>query len=48
MSDSASILEQVQHLSNDDIRSRIKMLDNNIKQYKLEGNKINHDLKRVE
>ena len=48
MSDTPGVLEQVQHLTNDEIRGRIKMFDNNIKQYKLETNKLNHDLKRVE
>ena len=42
MSDSAAILEQVQGLTNEEIRNRIKMFDNNIRQYKLELNRINH------
>ena len=48
MSDPNSIIEQVQHLTADEIRGRIKMFENNIKQYKLETNKLNHDMKRVD
>jgi len=35
-------------LSNDEIRNRIKMYENNMKQYKLETNKLNHDMKKVD
>ena len=48
MSDSAAILEQVQGLTNEEIRNRIKMFDNNIRQYKLELNRINHETKKVD
>ena len=42
MADQAVILEQVQALTNDQIRERIKMYENNMRQYKLETNRINH------
>ena len=42
MTDQAVILEQVQGLTNDQIRERIKMYENNMRQYKLETNRINH------
>jgi 26S proteasome regulatory subunit T5 len=48
MSDIANITEQIGHLTNDEIQNRIKMFENNMKQYKLEGNKVNHDLKKVD
>lgn len=35
MTDPGSVAEQARHLSNDEIRNRIKMYENNIKQYKL-------------
>lgn len=47
MSDNA-VLEQVAGLTNEEIRNRIKMFEGNMKQYKLEGNKITHDLKKVD
>lgn len=42
------ILEQVQHLTNEEIRGRVKMFENNMKQYKLELSKINHESKKVD
>lgn len=48
MSNSDALLEQVQGLTNDEIRNRIKMFENNMRQYKLELNKISHDTKRVD
>ena len=48
MSELDLITKQVEHLTNDEIRNRIKMFENNLKQYKLENNKINHDMKKVE
>lgn len=48
MSDPASIIEQASHLSNEEIRNRIKMYESNMKQYKLETNKLNHDTKKVD
>ena len=36
------------HLTNEEIRNRIKMFENNLKQYRLENNKINHDMKKVD
>ena len=47
MSDTDLIIQQVEHLTNEEIRNRIKMFENNLKQYKLENNKINHDMKKV-
>ena len=47
MSDTDLIIQQVEHLTNEEIRNRIKMFENNPKQYKLENNKINHDMKKV-
>ena len=47
MSDTDLIIQQVVHLTNEEIRNRIKMFENNLKQYKLENNKINHDMKKV-
>ena len=47
MSDTDLITQQVEHLTNEEIRNRIKMFENNLKQYKLENNKINHDMKKV-
>ena len=48
MSETDLITQQVEHLTNEEIRNRIKMFENNLKQYKLENNKINHDMKKVE
>jgi len=48
MTEPGSIIEQVQHLTNEEIKGRIKMFENNIKQYKLELSKINHDSKKVD
>ena len=42
MTDTAAILEQVQGLTNEEVRNRIKMFENNMRQYKLELNRINH------
>ena len=47
MSETDLITQQVEHLTNEEIRNRIKMFENNLKQYKLENNKINHDMKKV-
>ena len=47
MSEQDLITQQVEHLTNEEIRNRIKMFENNLKQYKLENNKINHDMKKV-
>lgn len=48
MTDTSSILDAVKNLTNDEIRNRIKMFENNLKQYKLQGNKIAHDTKKVD
>jgi 26S proteasome regulatory subunit T5 len=48
MTDSAGVLDQVRHLTNEEIRNRIKMFEGNMKQYKLETNKITHDMKKVD
>jgi hypothetical protein len=45
--DIANIAESLSHLTNEEIKNRIRMFDNNCKQYKLEMNKINHDMKKV-
>lgn len=42
MTDTAAILDQVQGLTNEEVRNRIKMFENNMRQYKLELNRINH------
>jgi hypothetical protein len=42
MADTAAILEQVQGLTNEEVRNRIKMFENNVRQYKLELNRITH------
>lgn len=50
MIDSNTFLEIQQslaNLTNDEIKNRIKMLDNNMKQFKLEASKIKHDLTKV-
>jgi len=41
------IAAELANLSNEEINNRIRMFDNNIKQYKLEMNKINSDMKKV-
>jgi len=41
------IAAELANLSNEEIKNRIRMFDNNIKQYKLEMNKINADMKKV-
>lgn len=43
----SAVEESLKGLTNDEIRNRIRMLDNNIKQYKHEGNKIAHDMKKA-
>ena len=48
MTDQGVILEQVQGLTNDQVRERIKMYENNMRQYKLETNRINHQTKKVD
>ena len=48
MTDTGVILEQAQGLSNDQLRERIKMYENNVRQYKLELNRINHETKKVD
>lgn len=42
------IAAELANLSNEEIKNRIRMFDNNIKQYKLEMNKINSDMKKVQ
>ena len=39
--------DSFKNLSIDEIKNRIKMLDNNMKQFKLEHSKIKHDLTKV-
>ena len=41
------IAAELANLSNEEIKNRIRMFDNNIKQYKLEMNKIVSDMKKV-
>ena len=41
------VAAELANLSNEEIKNRIRMFDNNIKQYKLEMNKINSDMKKV-
>lgn len=48
MAETGAVLEQVQGLTNEEIRNRIKMFENNMRQYKLELNKIAHDTRRVD
>ena len=48
MTDSQVMLEQVQGLTNDQVRERIKMYENNMRQYKLELNRISHESKKVD
>ena len=43
----AYIEKTLEGLTNDELRNRIRMLDNNMKQYKHEANRINHDIKKV-
>lgn len=43
----AEASESVKNLTNDEIKNRIKMLENNMKQFKLENGKIKHDLQKV-
>jgi hypothetical protein len=40
------IAAELANLSNEEIKNRIRIFDNNIKQYKLEMNKINADMKK--
>jgi 26S proteasome regulatory subunit T5 len=47
MADSA-ILDEVQGLTNDQIKERCKMYENNMRQYKLELNRITHESKKVD
>lgn len=42
------ILDQVKDLTNEEIRNRIKMFENNMRQYKLEGNRIAHDARKLD
>lgn len=39
--------EALKDLTDDDIRNRIKMLENNMRQFKLENNKLKQDATRV-
>ena len=48
MTDTGDILSEVKDLTNDEIRNRIKMFENNMRQYKLEMNRINHDNRKVD
>jgi len=41
------IAAELANLTNEEIKNRIRMFDNNIKQYKHEMNKINSDMKKV-
>lgn len=41
------IAAELANLTNEEIKNRIRIFDNNIKQYKLEMNKINSDMKKV-
>lgn len=41
------IANELKGLTNEEIKNRIRIFDNNIKQYKLEMNKINSDMKKV-
>lgn len=43
-----TIAEQLKDLTNEQIRNRIRMFESNMKQYKLETNKIAHDMKKAE
>lgn len=41
------ISESVKHLTDDELKNRIRMLDNNMRQFRLEANKIKQDMQRV-
>lgn len=42
-----TVRQMLQDLTDDDIRNRIKMLENNMRQFKLENNKLKQDAVRV-
>lgn len=39
--------QSVKHLNDDELKGRIRMLDNNMRQFRLEANKIKQDMARV-
>lgn len=41
------ISESIKHLTDEEIRNRIKMMDNNLRQFRLQGSKIKQDLSKV-
>lgn len=43
----AEISQSIKHLTDEEIKNRIRMIDNNIRQFRLESNKIKQDMARV-
>lgn len=43
----AEISESIKHLTEEQIRNRIRMIDNNMRQFRLEMNKIKQDAAKV-
>ena len=43
----AEIQESVKHLTDEEIKNRIRMIENNTRQFRLEATKIKQDLARV-
>lgn len=43
----AEVSQAIKHLTDQEIKNRIKMIDNNLRQFRLEAGKIKQDLTRV-
>lgn len=41
------ISQSIKHLTDEEIKKRIQMIDNNLRQFRLEGSKIKQDMARV-
>lgn len=44
----AEISQSIKHLTDEEIRNRIRMIDNNMRQYRLEATKIKQDMNKVQ
>lgn len=43
----SEVADTVRHLSNEELKNRLKMLDSNMRQFKNENNKLKNDMTRV-
>lgn len=43
----AEISESIKHLTDDELKNRVRMIDNNMRQFRLENSKIKQDMARV-